>query len=238
MTSHDGLDAALDGTPVHGAKGRLPLFQVERIHRGQHMLVARIEALAWPVLGGGRQAGGLHHVDVHGAHAGHTLRRGPKGACAHDRAAEVRIDVNDRREGPVDADRTGLLGHDVQGTAIVLGVGQRSHPQLVGHLRGAIQADRAALDVAADQHRDRSRVQHAACGLDSSLQAAHRELGNGTRLKPAQHIEVMRIFRHEHHVEQLGQALGNHPVVPIARPPRRCLRQSDETARPAGCRVK
>ena len=56
VARHDGLDAQADGIPVQAAEGGLPGVHIQRIHGGQHMLVARVVALARPVFGGGGQA--------------------------------------------------------------------------------------------------------------------------------------------------------------------------------------
>ena len=118
----------------------------------------------------------LHDVDVQGAELPDPVCARTEGARTDDRAAKVGVDVDDGREGPVDADGARLVHHHCQRMPVLLSVGQRSHRQLVGHGRRTVQADGPALDVAADQHGDVRRVLNAPSSGDGGLQAAQREL--------------------------------------------------------------
>jgi hypothetical protein len=203
---HDGLDAGPDRVAVQRTEDRMPLLERQRIDGGQQVLIARIEALARPVLDRRSHAEGLDDVDVQGAELPHPVRARTERARTHDRAAEIGVDVDDGREGPVDADRAGLVHHHRKRTPVHFNVGQRGHRQLVGHGRRTVQADGPAFDVATDEHGDVRCVLDAAGHSHRGFQTPERELGEGPGLQPAQDLALPLVLRTQHDVEQLRQS--------------------------------
>ena len=151
VARHHAQHPGIDGAPVQGAKGGVPLVQTQRVDGGDQVLVAVVKALARPVFGSGGHAVALEHLDLFERMTGDGLHIAAKAARCDNRAAKGGVDVQYWRERPVDAAGAGFLGHDSADISGGLQVVHSSQTQRVGHLGAKGQAQVAAFQVGRDQ---------------------------------------------------------------------------------------
>jgi hypothetical protein len=124
-------------------------------HRRQREVAVRVDvAVAGEVLAAREQPRGLHALDERAAEPCDELRVLAEAAHVDDRVRGVAVDVEHRREDPVEAERLRLLaGHAAHRFRERRAAG-RADEHLVAELRRARQPEpHAALEVAGEQQR-------------------------------------------------------------------------------------
>ena len=102
-------DSRLDRRAIEAAECALPLLKGLRIDGSYKVLVAIVVTLAWPMLSRGGNAVLLKHLELNQCVALDRIDVTAEAARGDNGAAERGIDVEYRREGPVDAGGSPLL---------------------------------------------------------------------------------------------------------------------------------
>ena len=108
MAGHDGIDPGIDGGPKRDPVGS---FQVGggRVHHRQPIVgVDRAPAVPGKVFGAGQHPGLVGPGNPGADLLGHLGRVGAEGASLDDRVVGHRVEIGDRPQEPIDADRPGL----------------------------------------------------------------------------------------------------------------------------------
>ena len=195
MRRHHAQRPGLDRRAIEPPEISFPLLHAEWVDRRHQMLVAVVEAFARPVLDRRRNAMRLEHLDL--------LERVPldrrhiaaETARRHDGAAERCVDVEHRRERPVDPDGPRLFGHDPADLGRHLEVVDGGERQRVRHLGLAGETHPAALEVGGHQQRRRRRPVEPG-----------DDLAFGGRIRP----------RHARHAARAKRLLRRDPVGIVA----------------------
>lgn len=109
MAHHNRQGTSLDTGLVGCTVGIHPSVAVHIVDGGHQMLIPLVLTVTGEVLDGSCKAKLLHLLHIGFAHVPDTLGVAAEGAGVRDGVTEVGVDINDRCEGPVGTNGTGLL---------------------------------------------------------------------------------------------------------------------------------
>ena len=195
MARHDRQDAGADRAAIEPPERLFPLLHGQRIDRRQQMLIAIVEAFARPMLGGGGETRPLQLLDVGEGVTLDAIDVAAEAARGDDGAAEGGVDVDNRRERPVDPERRRFERNDARDRAGRIDVVHRSQGQRICHRRAKGKAEPRPLQVGADKRWHPRRLEHTLREVEFVLEVAAVVARNPASLQPA-HVRqrLARIF--------------------------------------------
>ncbi len=155
VAGHQRRETRVEQRLVQLAERLVPFLRGEPVGGMREVLVSLVDAVAGPVLGCRGDALLLDALHVGEAHLDRLIDVGTPGATRDDRVAPVAVDVDDRGERPVAADRVGFDAGDATefvGVLRVVCAGDLRFPADVRAVGAGAVA--AGLGIGGDEHRD------------------------------------------------------------------------------------